>query len=172
MSPRRNGPPLQLDRFVPYGLSVLTARITARLAREYEKAVGLPLPEARVMTVLGSFRPVSSNAVVQHTSMDKATVSRAIARLIRLGLVTRKPNSRDRRLLVLDFTPAGRRAYAQLAGLALRWEAWFTAELSATERGQFVRTLARLRQRLDEEKTSAVAMPGARSRPASRRKGA
>lgn len=157
--PRDSAPALQLERFVPYGLSVLTARITVRLAREYEKAVGLPLPEARVMTVLGSFRPVSSNAVVQHTSMDKATVSRAIGRLIRQGLITRKPNKKDRRLLVLDFTPAGRRTYARLAGLALRWEAWFTAEISAPERERFVRTLVRLKDRLDGAATFAPASP-------------
>jgi len=160
--PRNNGPSLKLDRFVPYGLSVLTAKITARLAREYEKAVGLPLPEARIMTVLGSFRPASSNAVVQHTSMDKATVSRAIARLIRLGLVTRKPNSEDRRLVVLDFTPAGRRAYARLARQALSWETWFTAEISAAERERLLRTLARLNGRLD-----AAACSTGRARPRS-----
>jgi DNA-binding MarR family transcriptional regulator len=168
MSARQDGNRhLQLDRFIPYGLSVLSARITSRLAREYHKAVALPLPEARVMTVLGSFRPVSSNAVVQHTSMDKATVSRAVARLIKLGLVTRKPNAKDRRLLVLDFTPTGQRAYARLAELALRWEAWFTATISPRERKQFIGTLARLAARLDAAKPAGRALRG--TQPARKR---
>lgn len=141
--------PLRLDRFLPYRLSVLAARMTARLAREYEQAVGLQLPEARVMTVLGFFKPISSNAVVQHTSMDKATVSRAIGHLIRLGLLTRKPDPRDRRLLVLGFTAKGRRAYVRLTRLALAWENWFLAELPAAERDRLQRTLAQLAKRLD-----------------------
>ena len=142
--------PLRLDRFLPYHLSILASKVTANLAREYERAIGLQLPEARVMTVLGFYRPVSSNAIVQHTSMDKATVSRAVARLLRLGFLTRKPDPRDRRLLALDFTPRGRRASAKLVALARAWEAWFTAELEAGERARLEQLLARLVRRLAE----------------------
>jgi DNA-binding MarR family transcriptional regulator len=151
--------PLRLDRFLPYRLSILAARVTARLAREYEQAIGLQLPEARVLTVLGAHRPVSSNAIVQHTSMDKATVSRAVARLLRLGLLTRRPDPRDRRLLVLDFTPKGRRRYGRLARLARAWETWFVAELEGTERRRLLATLIRLALRLDR-----VAQPSFRPR--------
>jgi DNA-binding MarR family transcriptional regulator len=148
--------PLRLDRFLPYQLSILASRVTGRLAREYERAIGLQLPEARVMTVLGARRPVSSNAIVQHTSMDKATVSRAIARLLRLGLLTRRPDPRDRRLLVLDFTQKGRRTYAKLARLARAWEAWLTAGLGRSERGRLLETLARLSSRLEREPQPSV----------------
>jgi len=142
--------PLRLDRFLPYRLSILASRVTARLAREYERAIGLQLPEARVLTVLGAHRPVSSNAIVQHTSMDKATVSRAVARLLRLGHLTRKPDPRDRRLLVLDFTLKGKRAYATLAGLARAWEAWFSSELPRREHDRLIDTLVGLAARLDK----------------------
>jgi len=149
--PRHASPvrPLRLDRFLPYRLSLLTARVTQRLAREYEAAVGLQLPEARVMTVLGFFRPISSNAVVRHTSMDKATVSRAVARLIRLGMLTRKPDPRDNRLLMLEFTPRGRRAYARLTRIARAWQAWFTAGLAPREIARLEDMLGRLAARLD-----------------------
>ena len=149
MPRRRNSvPPLRLDRFIPYRLSVLAAKVSQRLAREYAEAVGLQLPEARVMTVLGSFSPVSSNAVVQHTSMDKATVSRAIVRLLHLGLVTRTPDPRDRRLLILNFTPKGRRAYTKLTHTAREWESWFVDGLTAADRARLMRALARLTDRL------------------------
>jgi len=167
--------PLQLDRFLPYRLSILASRVTARLAREYERAIGLQLPEARVLTVLGAYRPVSSNAIVQHTSMDKATVSRAVARLLRLGLLTRKPDPRDRRLLVLDFTLKGRRAYATLAGLARTWQAWCTDGMTRLEQERLLDELAGLVQRLDTVKQPVFASnprqaPARRaaSRPASK----
>lgn len=160
---RHSVPPLRLDQFIPYKLSVLTAKVSQRLAREYAEAVGLQLPEARVMTVLGSFSPVSSNAVVQHTSMDKATVSRAIVRLLHLGLVTRTPDPRDRRLLILSFTPKGRRAYAKLTRTARNWEGWFVAGFSAGDRVRLMRALARLIERLGNHKTPAR---GTKSKPA------
>lgn len=165
MSRRRAASALHLDRFIPYKLSVLAAKVSSRLAREYEQAVGLQLPEARVMAVLGSFSPVSSNAVVQHTSMDKATVSRAIVRLLRLGLVTRVPDPRDRRLLILGFTPKGWRSYARLTRIALAWQGWFVADFSAAGRARLMRSLTRLTERL-------TAAPGlyAAPRPALKRR--
>ncbi|MGQ0676118.1 MAG: MarR family winged helix-turn-helix transcriptional regulator [Rhodospirillales bacterium] len=161
---RDSVPPLMLDRFIPYRLSVLAARVSQRLAREYEQAVGLQLPEARVMTVLGSFSPVSSNAVVQHTSMDKATVSRAIVRLFHLGLVTRTPDPRDRRLLILSFTPKGRRAYTKLTHAARRWESWFVEGMSRADRAGLVRMLARLGERLGSGRTGNRQPAGPASR--------
>ena len=147
--PKRRVATLRLDHFIPYKLSVLAAKVSLRLAREYEQAVGLQLPEARVMAVLGSFSPVSSNAVVQHTSMDKATVSRAISRLLHLGLMTRVPDPRDRRLLILSFTPRGRRCYARLTRIARKWESWFVARLSAAEHARLKRSLTKLTERLE-----------------------
>ena len=163
--PRRHAAALRLGHFIPYKLSVLAAKVSSRLAREYEQAVGLQLPEARVMAVLGSFSPASSNAVVQHTSMDKATVSRAITRLLHLGLMTRVPDPRDRRLLILSFTPRGRRCYARLTRIARKWESWFVTELSPGERGRLMRTLTRLTDRL-----ATAPGPYAKSRPALKRR--
>lgn len=147
---------LKLDRFLPYQLSILSSKVKSSLAREYEQALGLQLPEARVLTVLGFYRPVSSNAIVQHTSMDKATVSRAVTRLLRLGLLTRRPDPRDRRLLVLDFSPRGDKAYATLARSAMAWEDWFVGGLPRPERDRLRRLLLQLNRRLD-----TLAPPGA-----------
>lgn len=163
MPPRRNpAPPLRLDQFIPYKLSVLAAKVSQRLAREYALAVGLQLPEARVMTVLGSFSPVSSNAVVQHTSMDKATVSRAIVRLLHLGLVTRTPDPRDRRLLILSFTPKGHRAYAKLTRTARDWESWFVEGFGAGDRARLMQVLGQLTERLGNPKAAAKGRPAPR----------
>jgi len=140
---------LRLDAFLPYRLSLLTAKMQAHLARHYQQVLGLSLHEARIIAVLGYHRPVSSNAIVQHTTMDKATVSRAVARLMRRGLLTRRPDPEDRRLLVLDFTPRGARTYRDLAALAQRWEAWLTEAMPRAARTRLVRDLALLTQRLD-----------------------
>lgn len=144
----RGGAPLELERFLLYNLSLLAAKVAGRLSVEYQHSVGLQLPEARVMTVLGCYGPVSSNAVVHHTSMDKATVSRAIMRLIHQGLVTRTPDPRDRRLLVLGFTPKGRRAYRKLTETARAWQQWLVDGFSTAEQERLNRMLVRLLDRV------------------------
>lgn len=164
---------LRLDVFLPYCLSILTAKMQAHLARHYRQGVGLDLPEARVMAVLGYHRPVSSNAIVQHTTMDKATVSRAVARLMRRGLVTRKADPTDRRLLVLDFTAKGERAYRGLAGLARGWETWLTDAMPRAARTQLTRDLRLLIERLDTAPQPNLAgeVSASRSRAATSRRG-
>ena len=140
---------LRLDSFLPYCLSLLTAKMQAHLTRHYREVLGLNLHEARILAVLGYHRPVSSNAIVQHTTMDKATVSRAIARLMRRGLVTRKADPEDRRLLVLEFTAKGERAYRKLVVLAQRWESWLAEAMPRAGRVRLTRDLGQLIRRLD-----------------------
>lgn len=149
--PRRFSP-LRLDRFLPYELSVLAAMTSRRLADEYESRFGLQMAEWRVMAVLGYFHPMSSNGIVVHTSMDKAKVSRAVGRLIRRGLLTRRSHPSDRRLLVLEFSPRGRRLYAEVTEVARAWEAWFVGAITPSERRRLHRMLAALSRRLDGER--------------------
>ena len=62
---------LELERFLPYRLSVLTNRISTAIGRVYVRRFGLTVPEWRVMAVLGRFGAMSANAVCDRTAMDK-----------------------------------------------------------------------------------------------------
>ena len=58
MAPRTRKPPpdhaiLELDRFLPYRLSVLSNRISQDIARLYVERFGLGITEWRVLAVLG-----------------------------------------------------------------------------------------------------------------------
>ena len=75
------GPSLELERFLPYRLSVVSNRISTVIARVYAQRFGLTVPEWRVMAVLGRFGAMSASAVCERTAMDKVRVSRAVARL-------------------------------------------------------------------------------------------
>src|SRR5258708_30312989 len=71
---------LELERFLPYRLSVLTNRISTAIARVYVRRFGLTVPEWRVMAVLGRFGAMSAHAGCGKTAMGKVRVSRAGAR--------------------------------------------------------------------------------------------
>ena len=133
-----------LDGFLPYRLSVTMNRVSRAFARRYADEFGLSIAEWRVLAVLGSFQPLSSNGVVEKTQMDKAKVSRAVARLLDAGLLRRKVDAADRRLLELTFTARGRRVYEAIVPRAHALEAALTQGLGARDRALFLALLDRL----------------------------
>src|SRR5262245_21779940 len=97
-------PVLELDRFLPYRLSVLSNGISAAIAREYAQRFDLSVTEWRVLAVLGRYPGVSASEVAERTAMDKVAISRAVARLMATGRVTRDVHGDDRRRSVLELS--------------------------------------------------------------------
>ena len=85
---------LELDRFLPYRLSVLSNRISQDIARLYAERFALSVTEWRVIAVLGRYPDLSANEVAERTAMDKVAVSRAVASLIRDGRLKREHERR------------------------------------------------------------------------------
>lgn len=140
-------PAFDLARFLPYRLSVTTNRISRAFARRYAADFGLSIPEWRVIAVLGSYAPLSSNQICRRAEMDKAKVSRAVTRLVSAGLLARKPNRDDQRLIELSLTRKGRAAYDAIVPLARQMERELTEALGPGERKTLDRLLAKLYQR-------------------------
>jgi DNA-binding MarR family transcriptional regulator len=128
------GPPFELDHFMPFRLSVIGNRVTRAVARVYAKRFRLSAPEWRTMAVLGRYGAMPAHGVIEHTAMDKVRVSRAVARLLAAGRITRRTDANDRRRVILDLTPAGRAVYAEIVPLALAVEAELIADLTPEER--------------------------------------
>ncbi len=164
-APARAEAAFHLSDFLPYRLSVTTNRISRAFATLYEKEFGVSIPEWRVLAVLGSFAPISSNEVCERTQMDKAKVSRAVGRLIGGGLVVREPHRADQRLIQLQLTPEGRRIHDLIVPRARALERHLTAEFSAGELAALGIYLDRLGARLGPRQLAILA---ARARPGRR----
>ena len=54
---------LDLDRFLPYRLSVLTNHVSDAIARQYSERFDLTIPEWRVMAALGNTPGLSASEV-------------------------------------------------------------------------------------------------------------
>jgi DNA-binding MarR family transcriptional regulator len=135
---------LDLDRFVPYRLSVLSNRVSSAIAHEYSERFGLSIPEWRIMAVLGQSSGLSSRAVAERTAMDKVQVSRAVATLVETKRVQKQTDSEDGRVARLSLTPKGRAIYDEIVPLALHLEEIFLGALSSEERAQFDRLMTKL----------------------------
>jgi DNA-binding MarR family transcriptional regulator len=143
-APDGDGAAFALERFLPYRLSVLTNTMSRAFARTYGKRFGLSIPEWRVMAVLGRFAPLSANAVAERTAMDKVRVSRAVARLMKVGLIDRAVDRGDRRRSALKLSRAGKRVHEGIVPMARRFETALMASLSDEDRAVLDRLMARL----------------------------
>lgn len=135
---------LELERFLPYRLSILANTVSSGLARVYARRFQLTIPEWRVMAVLGGFGPQSANEICGRTAMDKVRVSRAVARLIRAGRIKRRSDAKDRRRATLALTAKGIAVHDRIVPLARATEARLTAVLAPAERALFDRLVATL----------------------------
>jgi DNA-binding MarR family transcriptional regulator len=135
---------LDLERFLPYRLSVLSNRISQTIASAYAERFGIGITEWRVIAVLGRYSGLSANGVAGRTAMDKVAVSRALARLLERGLLQREPHGDDRRRSVLELSEAGYRVYDEVVPIALGYERALLAPLDGDERATLDRLLAKL----------------------------
>lgn len=135
---------LALERFLPYRLSVLSNRVSARIATAYAERFGIGITEWRVIAVLGRYPALSATQVSERTAMDKVAVSRAVARLLERGLIQRDTHGQDRRRSVLELSEAGYKVYDEVVPLALGFERDLLAALDDDERAQLDLLLSKL----------------------------
>ncbi len=127
---------LELERFLPYRLSVLSNRISQTIAHLYDQRFGLAITEWRIMAVLGRFSGLSAGEVAERTAMDKVAVSRAVARLLERGLIMRDTHGDDRRRSVLALSEVGYSVYDEVAPMTLECERRLLSGFSPEERQQ------------------------------------
>jgi DNA-binding MarR family transcriptional regulator len=146
----------ELGKYLPFRLTVLSNRLTRRVARFYGEQFKLSAPEWRTMAVLGQQGAMSANAVITQTTMDKVRVSRAVAKLLKTGFITRDSDPQDRRRAILDLTAAGREIYRQIVPLVQEVEAEIVAALSGPERAVLDNALAKIEAYLEHTGISAI----------------
>jgi len=138
---------LELDRFLPYRLSVLSNRISQDIARLYAERFALSVTEWRILAVLGRYPGLSATQLAERTAMDKVAVSRAVTSLLACGRLKRRLHGADRRRSVLQLSAKGYQVYDEVAPLALAYEQRLLEGLQADERAALDRLLARMEER-------------------------
>jgi DNA-binding MarR family transcriptional regulator len=144
--------PLALESFLPYRLSLLANRVSRGFARLYQRKFDLKPPEWRVVAVLAHCSGLSAGQLASLTAMDKVAISRALARLQRMGRVVVQSDGRDRRRQTLALSDAGIDLYRQILPLAHHIESTLLAGLDGDARDALDMLLLRLQasaQRID-----------------------
>jgi len=118
---------VQLNDMLAYKVAMLASDLSGSLAREYE-AYQLTMPEWRVMATLGACLEDSQNQyktakeIAHATRLDKVQVSRAIERLLKNGVITKRLSQKDKRSSLIALSKDGKAMYGQIIPRVVEWQ--------------------------------------------------
>ena len=133
-----------LQAFFPYLVRVFYAQITTAVSMTYRKEYDISPAEWRSMAIVGPSDSMTANDVVTLSSMDKVSVSRAVARLKKNGLLEISPNRDDGRSKLLRLSAKGRRVHADIALKVLEVEQKLLFGIEEDEKQAFVDTMTKI----------------------------
>ncbi len=108
-------------------LRVALTRISRRLRAQRGEA-DLPEGQFGVLTVLHKHGAMSPGALAEHERVRPPSMTRAVNRLVEIGLVAKVEHETDRRQVVVRLTEAGTR---EVKETRRRRDAWLTQQLTA-----------------------------------------
>ncbi|MDD9718785.1 MarR family transcriptional regulator [Dinoroseobacter sp. PD6] len=122
-------PDFDLERYLPYRLTVIAGRLSAEIARQYKARFGISLPEWRVLLNVGHAENLSIRDIEKRADLEKSKVSRAASKLEAKGYLRKHVDARDKRLLQLSLTEEGRQLLDALIPIAAAFQADLDARL-------------------------------------------
>lgn len=141
----QNAPPFFLEDFFPYQVRIFYRAVSERVAGIYKERYGLSVQEWRIMAVLGPASELSASEIVQRSSMDKVTISRAISKLTDRGYIIQKSDPMDGRRVTLRLSDRGQATFDELVPQVLNVERLLLADLSPEERVQLSDLMQKVR---------------------------
>ncbi len=141
-----------LGGYVTYQLNTLSKLNDLASQVLYTAETGLTLPEVRALAALGAFERLSVLQLALEVNLDKGQASRLAAAMIDKGLLSRRDDASDKRVVHLVLTRSGRAKWAKVMALIAARNEALLAPLSEAERTTLRTLLARL---LDAEKAHA-----------------
>lgn len=133
-----------LQIFFPYLVRVFYSQITTSVSATYKNEYDISPAEWRSMAILGPSGSMTANEIVTLSSMDKVSVSRAVARLKKNGLLEITANRDDGRSKLLRLSAKGRRIHANIALKVLDVEQKLLDGIEEGEKQAFVDTMAKI----------------------------
>jgi DNA-binding MarR family transcriptional regulator len=123
--------------------TLIETEIRSRLRDQFE----VTLPRFDLMAQLQRVpEGMTFGELSRRMMVSNGNLTGLVERLVASGLVERTPNPEDRRAAFVRLTPAGRRAFAQMAERHAAWIAELFDGLSESDMAQLMRLLGRMKQ--------------------------
>ena len=118
------------------------------LARQIQHDLDLRLAPTRInasnyyfILKLGSVDDMRQDTLFKKIHLNASNVTRRLAQLIALGLVTKEKATDDKRAWVISLTAEGRALVPHVSQIVAEYEAELTAKLAAADKVKFEQTL-------------------------------
>ena len=145
---------MELDTFFPYQLAVLSDAVSRSMAQIYGERFDLSRDEWRLLAALADQPSLRTAALIERTTLDQVSVSRALTRLQTKALVERRNDPEDGRGYVIRLLPAGRALFRKIVPMVKAREQFLLAALDEGQRqalqSAFELLLPRARQLTDQ----------------------
>jgi MarR family transcriptional regulator for hemolysin len=152
-TPEQNGP---FEPVEPLGRQlVFTAKAMREAFEDALTAAGGSLASWIVLGALSERGAVSQAALASHVRLEGATITHHVDRLEAAGLVARRLDPADRRVRILELTPAGTELHGRLLSAVIRLQKVVMAGIDAADREAVGRALTVIQANL----ASVVASP-------------
>ena len=120
-------------------------RLLGELNRRTRATFDLSASALTVLAIIdGSTEPITPGVIAERAIISSASATSVLDTLERRGLIVRRAHPDDRRKLVIELTTEGRRVVDRALPGAHRLETQVMSVLSASERTQFLRLLAKI----------------------------
>ena len=137
-----------LDSYLPYLLNRAGARIAAAFSEEV-RPLGATLQMWRVLAALREGDGRRMGDLSETTSIEVSTLTRLVDNMEKKGLVARRRDAADARVVALHVTPAGRRLAQRITPIAERYESVALAGFTAAEADILKAALRRLYRNME-----------------------
>lgn len=97
------------------------------------------LPEVRVMYEIDARGKISSKEIIQNMGIDKGYLSRILIKLQKQGIIQRTSSKEDARIQLIQLTPKGAKAYAELDQASQNQIAQILGKLPVSEQDKLVK---------------------------------
>jgi DNA-binding MarR family transcriptional regulator len=141
-------PHIDLDNYIPAFLTFLANKWARSASHLYLKRFGIGIEAWRIVVLLTIEGRMTSNRICQVIGMDKASVSRNLKEMQRIGLVEVTVAPGDARQRLAELTQDGFALHDRMLPLVLEREQRLLSCLSMEERKQLCGLLRRLHANL------------------------
>lgn len=129
---------------VPYRLLLFARMIDKETARRLQSQFGLSLAEWRLLAIASTIGPCTASEIGTAGEIDRAEISRALAKLENAKLLQRKPDPAHRKRQIISLTPQGCNLFARVREERRIFFRSIMTDLSAQERTQLDASLAKM----------------------------
>ena len=138
--------------FIPHRMMLLSRMIDRETARDLHRDFGMTAAEWRALGYICTMGSSSAAQICVAFEVDRAEVSRAVARLLQSKFIQRgKARDRENRL-TLTPTPQGKELHDRIRAKRRTYFEWILQDLDSRERDALDGVLAKIAERVDQRR--------------------